>query len=533
MINYKDYLESFAWKAIKKAKLEEQQICECCNANAATTVHHLSYERLWHEREDDIVSICETCHYECHHVNGYQIKNEEELLRQRFNEISHLPNAEAIKIIPFYEEIIFPNLHEKFWTEELEELEGRYLTEYWINNKDLKKRLIHLQEMDQFGKPDAWVGLLSYIWYDLSPYDKQKKYLDFNSLKRLDGIGDWYTPSETYIDRHWLYYFEKDCDSWDIIQKIRLYFFPIPNLQQFNWKVFHDRKHVYAFPSQDSDFYKLPWLNPNNLEYKLNRYLLSWKIGYDIYRDMKAIPLPNSTEIQVIDLNEKVTSLRINYLENEYGAPLNFEECWVEPFAVNESNNWWWEHIQIKNEDIDELVDWWGISIVEWKIICLRTHESKWASWDDDFENDGRYYDVYDSGPEFTYEMFYKIHELPEDYNKDNYIIWVTWLEEDKQWRPLYHYSLYDGSKYYYEQGVWEYNPTCSNKMRPTCLLLKKTYLISLWIDVESFIILSPNYVADENNLYYIDNNVLLQIAQYDKLMEYKIIWDPIKDDEH
>ena len=42
--NYKEYLESFAWKAIKQVKLQEQPNCECCG-EPATTVHHLSYER--------------------------------------------------------------------------------------------------------------------------------------------------------------------------------------------------------------------------------------------------------------------------------------------------------------------------------------------------------------------------------------------------------------------------------------------------------------------------------------------------------
>ncbi|MCH8518432.1 DKNYY domain-containing protein [Candidatus Gracilibacteria bacterium] len=84
--NYKDYLESYAWKALKKMKLEEQPNCECCGV-PATSVHHLSYERRGSERESDIVSICERCHHECHFVNGYQIKNDEEILRRRFEEV--------------------------------------------------------------------------------------------------------------------------------------------------------------------------------------------------------------------------------------------------------------------------------------------------------------------------------------------------------------------------------------------------------------------------------------------------------------
>ncbi len=84
--NYQEYLNSFAWSALKKVKLEQDPDCECC-WDKAITVHHLSYERRWSETEEDIVSICERCHYECHHVNWYQIKNDEEILKRRFEEV--------------------------------------------------------------------------------------------------------------------------------------------------------------------------------------------------------------------------------------------------------------------------------------------------------------------------------------------------------------------------------------------------------------------------------------------------------------
>lgn len=87
--NYKDYLNSFAWKAIKQVKLSQQPECECC-WEQATTVHHLSYERRWSEKEEDIVSICERCHNECHFVNGYQIKNDEDILKKRFDEVREI-----------------------------------------------------------------------------------------------------------------------------------------------------------------------------------------------------------------------------------------------------------------------------------------------------------------------------------------------------------------------------------------------------------------------------------------------------------
>lgn len=94
-INYQEYLESYAWKALKKTKLEEQPQCECCGA-PATSVHHLSYERLWREKAEDIVSICERCHEECHHIWWYQIKNDEEILRKKFENLKIIKEREGI-----------------------------------------------------------------------------------------------------------------------------------------------------------------------------------------------------------------------------------------------------------------------------------------------------------------------------------------------------------------------------------------------------------------------------------------------------
>ncbi len=85
-INYNEFIKSYTWKAIQKTKLGEQWNCECC-WDLATNVHHLSYERLWKERADDIVSICENCHNKCHYSWEYEIKNKEEMLRKRFNEV--------------------------------------------------------------------------------------------------------------------------------------------------------------------------------------------------------------------------------------------------------------------------------------------------------------------------------------------------------------------------------------------------------------------------------------------------------------
>lgn len=90
-INYQEYLDSEAWRGLKKLKLEEQPNCEIC-WNPADTVHHLSYERRWAEKSDDIRSLCTSCHNKCHFDNaGDKVKLDENSLIERFNEIIKWP----------------------------------------------------------------------------------------------------------------------------------------------------------------------------------------------------------------------------------------------------------------------------------------------------------------------------------------------------------------------------------------------------------------------------------------------------------
>lgn len=81
---YKEYLDSYAWKALKKSKLKDNPQCEICWSEAIT-VHHLSYTRLWKEKENDIVSICDSCHYKCHFDEWKKIPINTRSLTKRFN----------------------------------------------------------------------------------------------------------------------------------------------------------------------------------------------------------------------------------------------------------------------------------------------------------------------------------------------------------------------------------------------------------------------------------------------------------------
>lgn len=65
--NYKDYLNSEAWK-IKKLRccaLAENK-CEICESGEKLTAHHYNYFRLGEEEDRDLFCLCNVCHWLYH-----------------------------------------------------------------------------------------------------------------------------------------------------------------------------------------------------------------------------------------------------------------------------------------------------------------------------------------------------------------------------------------------------------------------------------------------------------------------------------
>ena len=60
---YSEYLKTEGWKVRRaKALAEGGHKCRICAATAALEVHHNTYERLGHERADDLIVLCRSCH---------------------------------------------------------------------------------------------------------------------------------------------------------------------------------------------------------------------------------------------------------------------------------------------------------------------------------------------------------------------------------------------------------------------------------------------------------------------------------------
>lgn len=72
MTDYYEYIRSAEWKAkAKAAKKIAGWRCQSCGKMAAGHLlhaHHLTYERLGHERRGDIQVLCVKCHEKVHGI---------------------------------------------------------------------------------------------------------------------------------------------------------------------------------------------------------------------------------------------------------------------------------------------------------------------------------------------------------------------------------------------------------------------------------------------------------------------------------
>jgi hypothetical protein len=62
-MKYNEYILSSDWQRIRRERLQKDGFrCVRCARRHELQVHHLTYERLGHERIDDLVTVCVRCH---------------------------------------------------------------------------------------------------------------------------------------------------------------------------------------------------------------------------------------------------------------------------------------------------------------------------------------------------------------------------------------------------------------------------------------------------------------------------------------
>lgn len=64
---YPEYLESEEWRHRRRNVIHRAQSrCEQCGSRRSLQVHHLTYERLGREHDDDLLVLCARCHIDVH-----------------------------------------------------------------------------------------------------------------------------------------------------------------------------------------------------------------------------------------------------------------------------------------------------------------------------------------------------------------------------------------------------------------------------------------------------------------------------------
>lgn len=80
---YEAYLHSSAWRQKRHwARLRAHGKCQRCGerfVKKEVHVHHLTYERVGHERQEDLQAICKGCHEFIHGIREFDPADDEAL----------------------------------------------------------------------------------------------------------------------------------------------------------------------------------------------------------------------------------------------------------------------------------------------------------------------------------------------------------------------------------------------------------------------------------------------------------------------
>lgn len=71
-MDYKEYLQSEQWqKRRNEALINDGFRCKICKSEENLNVHHLTYERLGEEKDEDLIVLCERCHSKWHKIEKH------------------------------------------------------------------------------------------------------------------------------------------------------------------------------------------------------------------------------------------------------------------------------------------------------------------------------------------------------------------------------------------------------------------------------------------------------------------------------
>lgn len=63
---YSDYCRTRHWKFLRRKLAPRGSLCCACGTDKRICLHHVSYERIGVERDEDLIRLCAPCHQKVH-----------------------------------------------------------------------------------------------------------------------------------------------------------------------------------------------------------------------------------------------------------------------------------------------------------------------------------------------------------------------------------------------------------------------------------------------------------------------------------
>lgn len=72
VVKKRQYMQSQKWRLLSNyIKVRDKHQCQLCNSKQQLEVHHQTYENLFNEKEEDLITLCRNCHQQIHNKLGY------------------------------------------------------------------------------------------------------------------------------------------------------------------------------------------------------------------------------------------------------------------------------------------------------------------------------------------------------------------------------------------------------------------------------------------------------------------------------
>lgn len=82
-MNYQQYIQSTEWIVRRRLfLLNHKKVCAICGFYDQLEVHHLNYDNLGNEKDEDLIILCRRCHNDTHYSSNTIEPATKQLLRE-------------------------------------------------------------------------------------------------------------------------------------------------------------------------------------------------------------------------------------------------------------------------------------------------------------------------------------------------------------------------------------------------------------------------------------------------------------------